>query len=111
MGQTTNALAGAGEQLAADADPDCPDFIPAQGRQVLPHCRISLTGQGQLALFCRHCQVQRIRAQPHCRHLRFQSRVRVGLLGQAGVQAVLTCSLTGRRARLSRCQRCLFYQE
>lgn len=90
---------------------DCPDFVPPQGREVLPHCRISITGQGQLALFCRNCQVQQIRTQPHCRHLRFQSRVRVGLLGQPGAQAVLTCGLTNRRVRLSRCRRCLSYQE
>jgi hypothetical protein len=90
---------------------DCPDFVPAEGREVLPRCRISVTGQGQLALFCRNCQVQEIRAQPHCRHLRFQSRMRVGLLGQPGVQAVLTCSLTDRGTRLARCRRCLSYQE
>ena len=90
---------------------NCPDLVLPQGREVLPRCRISVTGQGQLAHFCRDCQVQQIRAQPHCRHLRFQSRVRVGLLGQAGVRAVLTCDLTGRRVRLARCQRCLSYQE
>ena len=90
---------------------DCPDFTPAQGREVLPLCRISTTGQGQLALFCRNCQVQQIRAQPPCRRLRFQSRVRVGLLAEPGVRAVLTCDLTGRRTRLARCRRCLSYQE
>jgi len=78
---------------------------------VLPHGRISFSGQGQLALFCRNCQVQQIRAQPHGRHLRFQSRVRVGLFGKPGVRAGLSWGLTGRRTRLARCRRCPSYQE
>ena len=90
---------------------DCPDFIAPAVREVLPRCWISASGQGQLAVFCRNCQVQQIRTQPHCRHLRFQSRVRIGLFGDPGVRAMLTCGLTGRRIRLARCRRCASYQE
>ena len=93
------------------AEVNCPDFVPPQGCEVLPRCRISIYGEGRLALFCLNCQVQQIRAQPHCRHLRFQTRVRLGLLGAPGARAVLCCDLTGRGIRLARCRWCPSYQE
>ena len=92
---------------------DCEFFRPPSGGQGLARCLISVQPEkGILPRFCHDCQVRAIRQGAHCRHLRFNSAVHIGVLSKTRVKARLYCARRdNRRIRLSRCARCPDYEE